>query len=101
MTVEPEGVLRRVTDGNYEPGPKGTARVNATLLSLVRNREVDGIVQAMKDLERTWNHKFNYPWTFFNDEPFSEEFKRKTKAATGAECRYGMSTSLYNPRVSP
>jgi len=50
---------------------------------------MDGMVQAMEDLERTWNHKFNYPWTFFNDVAFSDEFKAKTSAATKAECRYG------------
>lgn len=44
----------------------------------------------MRDLERTWNHKFNYPWTFFNDVPFTEEFKKKTREVTKAECRYGM-----------
>jgi mannosyltransferase len=58
-------------------------------MSLVRNSEVDDMVSSMVDLERTWNHKFNYPWTFFNDEPFSEEFKKKTRAATNAEVRYG------------
>ena len=42
----------------------------------------------MHDLERTWNHKFNYPWTFFSEVEFTSEFKRKTKAATKAECRY-------------
>ena len=47
------------------------------------------MLQYMQDLERTWNNKFNYPWTFFNDVPFSEEFKRKTRAATKAETRYG------------
>jgi len=47
------------------------------------------MLQAMGDLERTWNSKFNYPWTFFNDVPFSEEFKRKTRAATKAEIHYG------------
>ena len=47
------------------------------------------MLQAMGDLERTWNHKFNYPWTFFNDVPFSPEFKKKTQAMTKAECRYG------------
>jgi mannosyltransferase len=52
------------------------------------------MVQAMRDLERTWNHKFNYPWTFFNDVPFTEEFKRKTRAATKAECRYGATNIL-------
>jgi mannosyltransferase len=44
----------------------------------------------MRDLERTWNRKFNYPWTFFNDEPFTEEFMKRTQAETKAECRYGM-----------
>lgn len=49
----------------------------------------------MVDLERTWNNKFNYPWTFFNDKPFSEEFKKKTSAATNAKCNYG---TLFAPR---
>lgn len=47
------------------------------------------MLQAMGDLERTWNSKFNYPWTFFNDVPFTEEFKKKTSAATKAQCFYG------------
>jgi len=81
-------LLHRQEEG-YGLGAEGTARINATLLSLVRNEEVDGMVQAMKDLERTWNHKFNYPWTFFNDVPFSDEFKQKTQAETKAVCNYG------------
>lgn len=52
------------------------------------------MLQSMADLERTWNHKFNYPWTFFNDVPFTAEFKKRTQAATKAECRYGMFTEL-------
>jgi len=47
------------------------------------------MLQSMHDLERTWNHKFNYPWTFFNDKPFTDEFKKRTRAATKAEVRYG------------
>lgn len=86
---EPGGVLVRATEG-YAPGIAGTERTNATILALVRNEELDGMLQSMQDLERTWNNKFNYPWTFFNDVPFSEEFKRKTRAATKAETRYGM-----------
>lgn len=87
-TGEPEGILRYAGDG-YKPGIENSDRINATILSLVRNEELDGILQAMKDLERTWNHKFNYPWTFFNDVPFTEEFKKKTSEVTKAECRYG------------
>jgi mannosyltransferase len=76
---------------DYAPGIKASARINATLLALVRNEELEDMLSSMKDLERTWNHKFNYPWTFFNDVPFTEEFKEKTQAVTKAECRYGMS----------
>ncbi|KAL2119285.1 hypothetical protein VTJ04DRAFT_6245 [Mycothermus thermophilus] len=86
-TGEPEGVLTYASP-DYAPGPAGKARIPATLLALVRNEELDGMLQSMRDLERTWNHKFNYPWTFFNDVPFTEEFKRKTQAETKAECRY-------------
>lgn len=88
-TDEPEGHLVR-TSKKYAPDAKDTDRIPATLLALVRNEEVDDMVASMVDLERTWNHKFNYPWTFFNDKPFSEEFKKKTSAATKAKCNYGM-----------
>lgn len=57
---------------------------------LVRNEELHDLVKTMEDLERTWNNKFNYPWMFMNDKPFSEEFKRKTRAVTKAKCHYGM-----------
>ena len=86
MTGEPEGPLWRADD--YAADNPDAPRINATLLALVRNKEVDAMVESMKDLERTWNHKFNYPWTFFNDQPFSAEFKRKTQAATKARCEY-------------
>ncbi len=55
------------------------------------------MLQAMGDLERTWNHKFNYPWTFFNDVPFSDEFKTKTRAMTKAECNYGTQMRNHHP----
>jgi mannosyltransferase len=80
---EPEGILTHIGDTDRR-------RANATLLSLVRNSELRGIVRTMQDIERTFNSKFNYPWTFFNDEPFTEEFKRRTQAMTKAPCRYGM-----------
>ncbi|RDA86601.1 hypothetical protein CP532_6012 [Ophiocordyceps camponoti-leonardi (nom. inval.)] len=86
-TGEPDGPLRRASS-RYAADATDSARIPATLLALVRNEEVDDMVESMKDLERTWNHKFNYPWTFFNDKPFSEEFKTKTQAVTKAKCNY-------------
>lgn len=85
---EPLEPLRRVEGDNYEPNNPNSARINATLLALVRNEELEDMLQSMRDLERTWNHKFNYPWTFFNDKEFTDEFKKRTRAATKAEVRY-------------
>ncbi|KAL9052433.1 MAG: hypothetical protein Q9162_005402 [Coniocarpon cinnabarinum] len=81
---EPSEPLHRVADDNYAPENPNSDRINATLLVLVRNSEQAEITQSMRDLERTWNHKFNYPWTFFNDEPFTAEFKHAVKRQTKA-----------------
>ncbi|KAJ9647887.1 hypothetical protein H2199_001663 [Coniosporium tulheliwenetii] len=66
----------------------GRGRPRAALISLVRNSELEGIVQSMRQLEYHWNHKYNYPWIFFNDEPFSDEFKQATQNLTSARCYY-------------
>jgi hypothetical protein len=47
----------------------------AALISLVRNEELDGILQSMRQLEYHWNHVYEYPWIFFSEKPFTDEFK--------------------------
>jgi hypothetical protein len=76
------------------PQPGGDAygpRANATILSLVRNEELEELIGSMRQLEQSWNAKYKYPWIFFNEVPFTDEFKRRTQAETDAECRYGNS----------
>lgn len=87
---EPEGQLWRASDNDYSPDSTKSARTDAALISLVRNEEVDDLIPSMQDLERTWNSKFNYPWIFFNDVPFTEEFKRRTKSVTKAKVYFGI-----------
>ena len=57
-----------------------STKPRAALISLVRNSELPGLIQSMRQLEYQWNRKYQYPWIFFNDEPFSDEFKVSTKA---------------------
>ncbi|KAI9888716.1 MAG: hypothetical protein M1814_006485 [Vezdaea aestivalis] len=64
------------------------SRPKAALISLVRNSELPGLVQSMTELEYHWNHKYQYPWIFFNDEPFSDMFKAATQNLTSADCFY-------------
>ncbi|EEY14026.1 glycolipid 2-alpha-mannosyltransferase, partial [Verticillium alfalfae VaMs.102] len=63
LTGEPEGTLTYASEA-YAPGVENSARINATLLALVRNEELVGMLS------------------------FTDEFKRRTAAATNAEVRY-------------
>lgn len=64
------GLLKSIPSlGHHSAKPK------AALISLVRNCELPGLMQSMRQLEFQWNRKYTYPWIFFNDEPFSDEFK--------------------------
>jgi hypothetical protein len=62
-------------DDPPEPG------IKASMISLVCSEELDGIISSMRQLEASWNSKFNYPWIFFNNVPFTEEFKRIVSTA--------------------
>ncbi|KAB8299159.1 hypothetical protein EYC80_001263 [Monilinia laxa] len=63
-------------------------RPKAALISLVRNSELEGMMQSMTQLEARWNHKYQYPWIFFNDEAFTAEFMARTRNLTRAQCYY-------------
>jgi alpha 1,2-mannosyltransferase len=39
-------------------------------------------------MEYWWNRKYQYPWVFFNDEPFTDEFKAATQNLTSSQCYY-------------
>jgi alpha 1,2-mannosyltransferase len=98
----PKGAMSNLR--NFGDMLKGRPR--AALISLVRNSELEGIIQSMKQLEDRWNRKYQvsqsqdsgcgktcsdkmqYPWIFFNDEPFTDEFKTTTQNLTNATCFY-------------
>ncbi|KAI0298254.1 glycosyltransferase family 15 protein [Russula brevipes] len=59
------------------PGDKLYDRTNATLLMLARNSDLDSAVYTVRALEDRFNRKYGYPWVFLNEEPFSDDFKRR------------------------
>lgn len=36
-----------------------------------------------------FNKRYNYPYVFLNDEPFTDEFKKYTSAIASSSCTYG------------
>ncbi|KAJ1766903.1 hypothetical protein IW140_003019 [Coemansia sp. RSA 1813] len=47
------------------------------------------VAKSMKHMEDRFNHRYNYPYVFLNDKPFSEEFINMTRSMTNAEVHYG------------
>ncbi|KAJ2665686.1 hypothetical protein IWW48_000137 [Coemansia sp. RSA 1200] len=64
--------------------------VRAAFVVLVRNSELFGMKRAMRQIEDRYNSRFNYPYVFLNDVPFTEEFKVETAAMTRANVTFGI-----------
>ncbi|KAG1320133.1 hypothetical protein G6F62_011481 [Rhizopus arrhizus] len=47
----------------------------------------------MQMLEDRFNHKFNYPYVFLNNDPFSDRFKEFTTGLSSGKTYYGQLTS--------
>ncbi|KAG0964411.1 hypothetical protein G6F35_003261 [Rhizopus arrhizus] len=67
-----------------------TKREKAVIVILVRNNELNPMRRTLREFEDRFNRKFNYPYVFLNDEPFSDEFKQSISALTNAEIEFGL-----------
>lgn len=79
--VDKNGNVKVLSKDEYQ-------RANATLLTLVRNQELEDIVHTLRQLETNWNHKYHYPYTFINDKAFTDEFKATIKRHTNSDCYF-------------
>lgn len=55
-----------------------------------RNNELTGALRSMSQIESRFNHKFKYPWTFLNDEPFTKEFIQQTTRLASGRVEHGL-----------
>ncbi|CAH6722760.1 probable mannosyltransferase Ktr4p [[Candida] jaroonii] len=72
-------------------------RADAVIIALVRNSELTKIAKTIKKFEKSFNSKFQYPYMFINDEPFSERFKtRMDKLIPGPKEFVTLPPELWN-----
>ncbi|KAJ7740102.1 glycolipid 2-alpha-mannosyltransferase-domain-containing protein [Mycena metata] len=64
-------------------------RANATFVILARNSDLDSTVRSVREMEDRFNRRHGYPFVLLNDEPFTEEFKRRLNAVASGEVFYG------------
>lgn len=76
--------------GCLEPERQITApRANAVFVVLARNKELDGVLQSIKSIERHFNRWFHYPYVFLNDGDFNSTFKETITNYTSAPVEFG------------
>ncbi|CAM1509832.1 Fc.00g001670.m01.CDS01 [Cosmosporella sp. VM-42] len=64
-------------------------RANAAFVVLARNKEIDGVIQSIKSVERHFNRWYHYPYVFLNDGDFDEEFKETVRNYTSSPVEFG------------
>lgn len=64
-------------------------RANAAFVVLARNKELDGVLQSIKSVERHFNRWYHYPYVFLNDGDFDDHFKETVRNYTSANVEFG------------
>ncbi|KAF2213016.1 glycosyltransferase family 15 protein [Cercospora zeae-maydis SCOH1-5] len=68
---------------------KETPRANAAFVVLARNKELDGVIESLKSVERHFNRWFHYPYVFLNDGEFNSTFKEAVTNYTSSPVEFG------------
>ncbi|GIZ37144.1 hypothetical protein CKM354_000060200 [Cercospora kikuchii] len=68
---------------------KETPRANAAFVVLARNKELEGVVESLKSVERHFNRWFHYPYVFLNDGEFNSTFKETVTNYTSSPVEFG------------
>ncbi|KAJ2727020.1 hypothetical protein GGI07_000137 [Coemansia sp. Benny D115] len=88
---------------SFDPPAEGE-RLNAAIVVLVRNSELDGLRKSMRMFEDRFNRRFKYPYVLLNDQNFTQEFRDGIMAITKNEVRFGLLDDEqwgYSPSVTP
>lgn len=64
-------------------------RANAAFVVLARNKELEGVIQSVKSIERHFNRWFHYPYVFLNDGDFNQTFKDTILNYTSGTVEWG------------
>lgn len=64
-------------------------RANAAFVVLARNKELEGVLQSIKSMERHFNRWFHYPYVFLNDGDFNSTFMEAVRNHTSSPVEFG------------
>ncbi|KAF7305353.1 Glycosyltransferase family 15 protein [Mycena chlorophos] len=86
-TVPDEYYTNHLMNSSLHIASRG--RANATFVILARNSDLENTVRSIRRIEDRFNTRHHYPFVLLNDEPFTDEFKRRVSAVVSGQIMYG------------
>lgn len=85
-------IIEPKVDNLVRPEDPKAGKAKATILCLVRNKDLVDIISSIQQLEEQFNAAFKYTYTFLNDEEFTDEFQSTIKKLlpNGRSVQFGM-----------
>lgn len=65
-------------------------KVNACIIILSRNNELNQLITTILNFEEKFNSKFNYDYVILNDESFTKEFEKAILKVTKSVVKFGL-----------
>ncbi|ESK90960.1 glycosyltransferase family 15 protein [Moniliophthora roreri MCA 2997] len=65
-------------------------KANATFVILARNTDLDNTVRSIRRMEDRFNRFYRYPYVLLNEEPFTEEFKKRVSNVISSNVEFGL-----------
>ncbi|PVU93750.1 hypothetical protein BB561_003069 [Smittium simulii] len=65
-------------------------REKAAIIVLVRDSEIEQLKHSIRMMEDRFNHKFNYPYIFFNEKPFTNNFIQTISKTTKSNTTFSL-----------
>jgi len=72
----------------FKKSTNKTNKINACIIVLARNSDLENIIDLVKQFERNFNKNYSYPYLLMNNEPFTDKFKKDLLQFTNATIEF-------------
>lgn len=77
LNIRGQPIHRDAQQSELLTSSSSSGRARAAILVVARNEDCNGVLLSMQRMERRFNHKFQYPYVFLNNAPFSDLFRKR------------------------
>ena len=77
LNIRGQPIHRDAQQSELLTSSSSSGRARAAILVVARNEDCNGVLLSMQRMERRFKHKFQYPYVFLNNAPFSDLFRKR------------------------